>query len=314
MKNGRIKQSVCKWCYGGISLDELAAYSAKLGIKGIDLINPKDWHILKKHGLECSITPTHSIGKGLNRIENHEECLAKIRKSIDATSDAGFKNVICFSGNRKGMDDDEGLKNCSIALKQIVGYAEEKNVVICMELLNSKRNHKDDDYNPEVTPVKLRIAFEHPANDCRGPINVVWHQGGSMPKSPMNFIDLNRIGHGVMYKGTKGFVIADFGSRIIIPYSDSADMSYYQRRDKDELIPNLGNFQKQWINACKTDLKTSCDFNYSRTMIEQMLLELAAYRAGKKLDYDGKTGKITNDSAANSLLTKEYRKGWTMNG
>ena len=143
VKNGRIKQSVCKWCYGGISLEELAAYSAKLGIKGIDLINPKDWHILKKHGLECSITPTHSIGKGLNRIENHEECLAKIRKSIDATSDAGFKNVICFSGNRKGMDDDEGMKNCAIGLKQIVGYAEEKNVIICMELLNSKRNHKD---------------------------------------------------------------------------------------------------------------------------------------------------------------------------
>ena len=126
VKNGRIKQSVCKWCYGGINLDELAEYSAKLGIKGIDLIDPKDWHILKKHGLECSITPSHGITKGLNRIENHDQCLAKIRKSIDATSEAGFPNVICFSGNRKGMDDDEGLKNCAIALKKIVGYAEEK--------------------------------------------------------------------------------------------------------------------------------------------------------------------------------------------
>ena len=143
VKKGRIKQSVCKWCYKGISLDELAAYSAKLGIKGIDLVAPEDWPILKKHGLECSMTGSHSIGKGLNRIENHEECLAKIRKSIDDTCQAGFPNVICFSGTRKGMDDDEGLKNCVTALKQIVGYAEQKNVTICMELLNSKRNHKD---------------------------------------------------------------------------------------------------------------------------------------------------------------------------
>jgi len=143
VKNGRIRQSVCRWCYRGISLDELAAFSAKIGIKGIDLIPPKDWPILKKHGLECSMTPSHGIRKGLNRIENHEECLAKIRKSIDDTSEAGFPNVICFSGNRQGMDDDEGLKNCAIALKQVVGYAEQKDVTLCMELLNSKRNHKD---------------------------------------------------------------------------------------------------------------------------------------------------------------------------
>jgi hydroxypyruvate isomerase len=115
VKNGRIKQSVCKWCYKGISLDGLAAFSAKIGIKGIDLIPPKDWPILIKHGLECSMTASHGIGKGLNRIENHEECLAKIRKSIDDTSDAGFPNVICFSGNRQGMDDNEGLENCANA-------------------------------------------------------------------------------------------------------------------------------------------------------------------------------------------------------
>ncbi len=143
VKNGRIKQSVCKWCYRGVSLDELAAFSAKIGIKGMDLISPEDWPILKKHGLECSMSKSHGIGKGLNRIENHDECLAKIRKSIDETSEAGFPNVICFSGNREGMDDDEGMKNCFIALKQVVGYAEQKNVTLCMELLNSKRNHKD---------------------------------------------------------------------------------------------------------------------------------------------------------------------------
>lgn len=143
VKNGRIKQSVCKWCFKWSPMEEFAAYAAKLGIKGMDLVAPKDWATLKKHGLECSMTSSHGIGKGLNRIENHEECLAKIRKSIEETSEAGFPNVICFSGNRKGMDDDEGLKNCVTALKQVVSLAEKKNVTICMELLNSKRNHKD---------------------------------------------------------------------------------------------------------------------------------------------------------------------------
>lgn len=171
-----------------------------------------------------------------------------------------------------------------------------------------------DEYNPEVTPVKLRMDFEHPANDWRGAIDVTWHQGGAMPKSPKKHIDLKKIGHGAMFKGSKGYVITDFTSRIIVPYSDAADMTYYKPRDKDELIPDVGHFQKEWINACKGDLKTSCDFEYSGTMIEQMHLGLAAYRAGKKLEYDGKTGRVTNDPSANSLLTKEYRKGWTING
>jgi hydroxypyruvate isomerase len=143
VKNGRIKQSVCKWCYKWSPMEEFAAYAAKIGIKGMDLVDPGDWAILKKHGLVCSMSKSHGISKGLNRTANHEECLAKIRESIEKTSEAGFPNVICFSGKREGMDDDEGLKNCVTALKQIVGLAEKKNVTICMELLNSKRNHKD---------------------------------------------------------------------------------------------------------------------------------------------------------------------------
>ena len=141
--NGRIKQSVCKWCYGNISMDKFAAFASRIGLKSVELVGPKDWPILKKYGLVCAMSGSHSITKGLNRIENHDQCLAKIRKSIEETSEAGFPNVICFSGNRDGMDDDEGLKNCAIALKQIVGFAEKKNVTICMELLNSKVNHAD---------------------------------------------------------------------------------------------------------------------------------------------------------------------------
>ncbi len=141
--NARIKQSVCRWCYGNQPLESFAAYCASIGITSIELVEPNDWATLQKHGLICAMTPSHGITKGLNRKENHAACLAQIRASIERTAEAGFPNVICFSGNRAGMDDDEGMKNCEIALKEIVGFAEQKNVTLCMELLNSKRNHKD---------------------------------------------------------------------------------------------------------------------------------------------------------------------------
>jgi hypothetical protein len=80
------------------------------------------------------------------------------------------------------------------------------------------------------------------------------------------------------------------------------------------MIPDLGLFQKEWIDACKGDLKTSCDFKYSGDLIETMLLGLVAYRAGKKLEYDGATGRVTNDAKANALLSRKYRKGWTLDG
>jgi hydroxypyruvate isomerase len=140
---GRIKHSVCQWCYGSTGLEVLAIQAKRIGLVAIDLVKTKDWPVLKKHGLECSMAWSHDIGKGLNRKENHGECLDKIRKGIEAASEAGFPNVICFSGNREGMDDAEGMKNCEIAIKQVVGLAEKKNVTICMELLNSKRDHND---------------------------------------------------------------------------------------------------------------------------------------------------------------------------
>jgi hydroxypyruvate isomerase len=126
-----------------MGLDEFAAACAAMGIRSVELVEPAEWEILKKHGLICAMTGSHSIGKGLNRAENHAECLDKIRTSIEATAAAGFPNVICFSGNRAGMDDEEGLKNCETAIKQIAGFAEEKKVTLCMELLNSKRDHGD---------------------------------------------------------------------------------------------------------------------------------------------------------------------------
>lgn len=171
-----------------------------------------------------------------------------------------------------------------------------------------------EEFNPEVTPVELHTSFDYPANDWRGAIRVHWYQGGAMPRSPKPYIDLKRIGHGAMFKGTKGFLVADFGSRVLLPYGKQADMTYYKPRSRDEVIPPLGHFQKEWTNACKGNLKTSCDFDYGGTLIEQMLLGLVAYRVGKKIEYDGANGRVTNSAEANNLLRRQYRPGWTLNG
>jgi hydroxypyruvate isomerase len=140
---GRLRQSVCQWCFKNWEKEEFCQNAQKLGLVGIDLVGPDWFDALKKHNLIGTMTPSHGITKGLNRKENWDECLKKIRDAIDATAAAGYPNVICFSGNRDGMSGDEGLKNCAEALKQVVGHAEQKKVTICMELLNSKRNHKD---------------------------------------------------------------------------------------------------------------------------------------------------------------------------
>ena len=171
-------------------------------------------------------------------------------------------------------------------------------------------------FNPDVTPVNLTAEFMLPANDWRDKIRCTWYQGGAMPKSPTKWIDLNTIDHGAMFKGDKGVIIADFQNRLLIPNGNSADMEYYKPRTKEDVTPDLGVFQQQWLDACRNGkpADTACNFEYSANMIESMCLGLAAFRAGKELKYDGKTGTVTNDSAANQYLTKPYRKGWTMNG
>jgi hydroxypyruvate isomerase len=143
VKNGRINQSVSRWCYGKWSLDELCAISTKLGIKAIDLLGPSDFPTLKKYGLVCSMISTHSLSEGMNNKKNHADCIAKIRTAIDAAAEYGFPNVITFPGNRAGTPDDIGIENTVECLKQIAGYAEQKKVTINLEYLNSKVNHKD---------------------------------------------------------------------------------------------------------------------------------------------------------------------------
>jgi hypothetical protein len=263
-----------------------------------------------------------------------------------------------------------------------------------------------DKYDPNICPVKLKAHFEHPANSWRGPINVIWYQGGLKPNPPKGYIDLSRVGNGAIYEGTKGTIFADFTTRVVIPNNDDGDFTYYKRRAKEELLPlvngtgqatqfanrpqrpagappqrppqpqlpagmtampttdraangfpviqmlegnipaalgmpnpevirienarkdgrSIGNpdpFQLEWIAACKgqsngvthgTSSKTHCDFDYSGTMIEQMLLGLVAHRAGKRIEYDAANGRITNAPEANAWLKREYRANWTLNG
>jgi hypothetical protein len=171
-----------------------------------------------------------------------------------------------------------------------------------------------DAFNPEVTPVELKAAFEIPANDWRPAIPVIWYQGGAMPSPPMECVDLNKIDHGVLFKGSQGFLVAGFDNRLLLPYGKEADLTYYNRRSKEKLIPAMSGFQQEWIDACKGGLKTSCDFDYGGKLIEMMLLGLVAYRVGKKLDYDAANGRVTNSPEGNDLLSGKYRSGWTLNG
>lgn len=171
-----------------------------------------------------------------------------------------------------------------------------------------------DPFNPDVCPSALQTICEMPANDWRGKIRLVWYQGGPMPKSPFGPLDLSKIGHGVMFKGSKGVIVADFNNRILIPLGKDTDMTYYKSPTPDQVAPPIGDFQQQWINACKTDLKTCCDFDYAGRMVETLMLGLVAHQAGKELEYDAATGCITNDPGNYASFKKEYREGWTLNG
>ena len=174
---------------------------------------------------------------------------------------------------------------------------------------------KGEAFNPDVTPVECESHFDHPANDWRGPVRVSWYQGGAMPRSPSRAVDLKAIDHGAMFKGSKGFIVADFESRMLLPYGEGSDLTYYKPRTAETVLKPLGHFQKQWLDACRNpELKTACDFEYSANMIEQLLLGLVAYRVGKKLEYDGKTGQVTNCPEANEFLKRKYRDGWALNG
>jgi len=142
---GNINHSVCWWTYNFIPLEELCLTVKKLGFSAIDLVGPKDWPTLVKHGIYSSMCNGAEINlvKGWNDKQYHSTLVKNYSDHIELVAKAGYRNLICFSGNRNGMDDETGLKNCTEGLKQIMGLAEKKGVIIQMEVFNSKVNHKD---------------------------------------------------------------------------------------------------------------------------------------------------------------------------
>ena len=143
--NGNIRHSVCSWCYPDLSLDELCLLVKDIGLVGIDLIGPEGWPTLKKYGLISTMCngAELSLTEGFNHTEYHPQLIENYTRQIELVAAAGYTNLICFSGNRNGMDDETGLQNCVAGLKQILPLAEEKGVVIQMELFNSKVDHPD---------------------------------------------------------------------------------------------------------------------------------------------------------------------------
>ena len=161
--SGRIHQSVCRWCYGKISLDDLCSAAKRMGLVGIDLLGPADFPTIKKYGLICTMVSSHPLAKGLCDPKYRDASLKAMNAAIEATAREGWRNVICFSGNRRGIDDKTGMDNCVKALKEIVPVAEKANVVLNMELLNSKVDHKDYMCDRSAWGVELvkRVGSDH---------------------------------------------------------------------------------------------------------------------------------------------------------
>ncbi|WP_300434711.1 TIM barrel protein [Christiangramia sp.] len=143
--SGKIKHSVCRWCYQDIPLDRFAKACAKMGIVAIDLLKPSEWETVEKEGLVCSMATDDfaSITEGFNDPSNHQKLQEQYKGLIKKASEHKIKNVICFSGNRNGMDEETGIKNCVSGLSPLLDYAEKHQVNLVMELLNSKVDHPD---------------------------------------------------------------------------------------------------------------------------------------------------------------------------
>jgi hydroxypyruvate isomerase len=160
---GRLNQSVCRWCYGKMSVDELCAAAATIGLKSVELLGEKEWSIPAKHGLTCALAngPT-TITTGINRLETHDKFVKESERLLPLIKEAGIPQMIVFSGNRAGQSDAEGIKNCAIGLKRVTPLAEKLGVTIIMELLNSKVDHKDYQCDRTAWGVELVKAVGSP--------------------------------------------------------------------------------------------------------------------------------------------------------
>jgi hydroxypyruvate isomerase len=142
---GKVNHSVCRWCYKDIPLEDLCKAAKNIGLASIELVGPEEWPLLKKYGLTSALPwgAGKGINDGFNNPQLHDELVASYEAIIPKVADAGYNQIICFSGNRKGLDDEKGIENCAIGLKRLMPIAEKYKVTMVMELLNSKVNHKD---------------------------------------------------------------------------------------------------------------------------------------------------------------------------
>jgi hydroxypyruvate isomerase len=159
-RKGRIRQSVSQWCYEHIPLEQLSEYAAKIGLRGIDLLQPDEYEIPRRYGLLCTMgyAGGGEIKDALNRTANHAAIEQGFRKNIPRAAKAGVPNVITFSGNRAGMSDEEGARNTIAGLNRVKKIAEDHGVTICLELLNSKHDHHD--YMCDHTAWGVRVMQE----------------------------------------------------------------------------------------------------------------------------------------------------------
>jgi hydroxypyruvate isomerase len=163
-RKGRIKQSVSRWCYQKIPLEELSQRSAEMGLKAIDLLGVEEWEVPRRYGLICSMgyAGGGDIPNALNRVENHAKIEEAFRKNIPIAAKESVPNVITFSGNRAGMSDEEGAKNTIAGLNRVKKIAEDNGVTICVELLNSKVDHHDYMCDHTAWGVRVMEAVNSP--------------------------------------------------------------------------------------------------------------------------------------------------------
>jgi hydroxypyruvate isomerase len=231
---GRIKQSVCRWCYDKMSLDDLCKNAARMGLKGIDLLNHQDWPTVQKYGLVPSMTPgTVSIPVGFNRKENHEKLIRETRENIELAAAAKAPNIIVMSGNRRGMADEEAKENCAIGLRQLTPMAEDKGVTLCLELLNSKVDHKDYqcdhtawgvDVMKRINSPRMKLLYDiYHMQIMEGDLiatiqaNIQWlghfHTGGVPGRHELNDkqeVQWDGVMRGIVESGFKGYVAHEF--------------------------------------------------------------------------------------------------------
>jgi len=139
-KNGRIRQSVCWWCYKPMTVEGIADYAARMGLESVELLQPEQIPAVQKKGLTCAMISSHGFIKGFAHTEEHEECIQVLTDRINKAADGGFPNVITFSGYRRGLSTEQGMKNMVDGLKKIIGHAEKKKVNLVIEMLNSRVN------------------------------------------------------------------------------------------------------------------------------------------------------------------------------